>query len=94
MLLPRQKLLAHVWPGWGKGRIRLDWMIPAIYRADPGGASLVYPFIYKSLDLEPVFDEKCLEAEGNFKGRVRSPIFMAVFGESIVTNIPGDDTGF
>ena len=55
----------------------------------------MYPFIYKSLDLQPVFDEKCLEAEGNFKGRVRvSYLFMAVLGSLSSQTYLEDDTGF
>ncbi len=55
----------------------------------------MYPFIYKSLDLEPVFDEKCLEAEGNFKGRVRVYLsFMAVLGSLSSQTYLEDDTGF
>ena len=74
-----KKLLAHVWPGWGKGRIRFGLDDPYYTGQILEGASLVYPFIYKSLDLEPVFDEKCLEAEGNFKGRVRVSYLLWLF---------------
>lgn len=74
-----KKLLAHVWPGRGKGRIRFGLDDPYYTGQILEGASLVYPFIYKSLDLEPVFDEKCLEAEGNFKGRVRVSCLLWLF---------------
>ena len=65
--------------GWGKGRIRFGLDDPYYTGQILEGASLVYPFIYKSLDLEPVFDEKCLEAEGNFKGRVRVSYLLWLF---------------
>ena len=74
-----KKLLAHVWPGRGKGRIRFGLDDPYYTGQILEGASLVYPFIYKSLDLEPVFDKKCLEAEGNFKGRVRVSYLLWLF---------------
>ena len=77
-----------------KGRIRFGLDDPYYTGQILEGASLVYPFIYKSLDLEPVFDEKCLEAEGNFKGRVRVSIFYGCFGSLSSQTYLEDDTGF
>ena len=81
--------------GLGKGRIRFGLDDPYYTGQILEGASLVYPFIYKSLDLEPVFDEKCLEAEGNFKGRVRVSYLLWLFWGSLSSQTYlEDDTGF
>ena len=58
------------------------------------GASLVYPFIYKSLDLEPVFDEKCLEAEEITEDVSGFLSFMAVLGSLPSQTYLEDDAGF
>lgn len=74
-----KKLLAHVWPGRGKGTVTFGLEDPYYTGQILAGASLLYPFFYKRLTLQPVFDEKCLEAELDYRGRVRVSYLLWLF---------------
>lgn len=74
-----KKLLAHVWPGRGKGTVTFGLEDPYYTGQILAGASLLYPFFYKRLTLQPVFDEKCLEAEFDYRGRVRVSYLLWLF---------------
>lgn len=74
-----KKLLSHVWPCRGKGTVTFGLEDPYYTGQILAGASLLYPFFYKRLTLQPVFDEKCLEAELDYRGRVRVSYLLWLF---------------
>lgn len=74
-----KKLIAHVWPCKGKGTVTFGLEDPYYTGQILTGASLLYPFFYKRLALQPVFDEKCLEAEIDYRGRVRASYLLWLF---------------
>ena len=74
-----KKLLSHVWPCRGKGTVTFGLEDPYYTGQILEGASLLYPFFYKRLTLQPVFDEKCLEAELDYRGRVRVSYLLGLF---------------
>ncbi len=74
-----KKLFAHVWPCKGKGTVTFGLEDPCYTGQILAGASLLYPFFYKRLSLQPVFDEKCLEAELDYRGRVRVSYLLWLF---------------
>ena len=81
-LLYRQvkRLIAHIWPRKGKGSITFGFEDPYTTGQVLQAFSLIYPLFYKQLALHPVFDDKVLDAEGSFKGRIRLayPLWLAV----------------
>ena len=81
-LLYRQvkRLIAHIWPQKGKGSITFGFEDPYTTGQVLQVFSLMYPFFYKQLTVHPVFDDKVLDAEGSFKGRIRLsyPLWLAV----------------
>ena len=74
-----KKLFSHVWPCRGKGTVTFGLEDPYYTGQILAGASLLYPFFYKRLTLQPVFDEKCLEAELDYRGRVRVSYLLWLF---------------
>lgn len=72
-LLYRQvkRLIAHIWPRKGKGSVTFGFDDPYTTGQVLQAVSLIYPFFHKQLAVYPVFDDKVLDAEGSFKGRVR-----------------------
>ncbi len=74
-----KKLFAHVWPCKGKGTVTFGLEDPYYTGQILAGASLLYPFFYKRLSLQPVFDEKCLEAELDYRGRIRVSYLLWLF---------------
>ncbi len=74
-----KKLFAHVWPCKGKGTVTFGLEDPYYTGQILAGASLLYPFFYKRLSLQPVFDEKCLEAELDYRGRARVSYLLWLF---------------
>lgn len=72
-LLLRQfkRLVSHVWPGKGRLHVVFGFEDPYTTGQVLSAASLIYPFYHRQLELEPVFGEKILEAEGSLKGRIR-----------------------
>lgn len=74
-----KKLFAHVWPCKGKGTVTFGLEDPYYTGQILTGASLLYPFFYKRLALQPVFDEKCLEAEIDYRGRIRAFYLLWLF---------------
>lgn len=81
-LLYRQvkRLIAHIWPRKGKGSITFGFEDPYTTGQVLQAFSLIYPLFYKQLALHPVFDDKVLDAEGSFKGRIRLayPLWLVV----------------
>ena len=72
-LLYRQarRLLIHLWPRKGRGAVTFGFDDPYTTGQVLEAASLIYPFCHRHLSLYPVFDEKVLEGEGSFEGRIR-----------------------
>lgn len=66
-----KRLLKHIWPRSGKGRLRFGFDDPGTTGQVLSAAAFLYPVYGRQLALEPVFDEAVFEAEGNFKGRIR-----------------------
>lgn len=75
-----KRLIAHIWPRKGKGSITFGFEDPYTTGQVLQAFSLIYPLFYKQLALHPVFDDKVLDAEGSFKGRIRLayPLWLAV----------------
>ena len=63
--------LAHLRPIKGQGTISFGFEDPYTTGRVLQGVSLIYPFCHRQLSIQPVFDEKILEGEGSFTGRVR-----------------------
>lgn len=71
MLRQLKRLIVHIWPGKGQGHVVFGFEDPYLTGQVLAGASLIYPFYHRRLELEPVFGEAVFEAEGSFKGRIR-----------------------
>ncbi len=74
-----KKLFVHMWPCKGKGSVTFGLEEPYYTGQILAGVSFLYPFFYKRLILQPVFDEKCLEAEFDYRGRVRVSYLLWLF---------------
>lgn len=66
-----RRLLAHLWPGKGRGTITFGFEDPYTTGQALQAASLIYPFCHRQLSIYPVFDRQVLEGEGSFQGRIR-----------------------
>ena len=77
-LLFRQtrRLIAHIWPVKGKGTLTFGFDDPYTTGQVLQAVSLIYPFYHKQLTVRPVFDEKVLDAEGSFRGRIRLAVVL------------------
>lgn len=71
MLRQLKRLIVHIWPGKGRVHVVFGFEDPYVTGQVLAGASLVYPFYHRRLELEPVFGEAVFEAEGCLKGRIR-----------------------
>jgi len=65
------RVLTHLRPTKGRGTISFGFEDPYTTGRVLQGVSLIYPFCHRQLSIQPVFDEKILEGEGSFTGRIR-----------------------
>lgn len=66
------RFLRHVCPRGGKGSVTFGFEEPYLTGQVLSAAALIYPFFEGNLEICPVFDETVFEAEGSFKGRIRT----------------------
>lgn len=66
-----KKLLRHILPQKLRGRIKFGFDDPYLTGQVLSFLSLIHPFYYRQLQLEPVFDQVVLEGEFYLKGRIR-----------------------
>lgn len=74
-----KKLLAHIWPKTGKGRVVFGFDDPYTTGQVLQAAALLYPFYVERIEVRPVFEEKVLKAEGNFGGRICAAYLLWLF---------------
>lgn len=66
-----KKIIRHILPQKLSGRIRFGFEDPAMTGQILAAVSPFYGLYARTLALEPVFDEKVLEGELHFRGRIR-----------------------
>jgi hypothetical protein len=84
MIRQVKKLVRAIAPRKGKGTLTFGFDDPYLTGQILTGASLIYPFVHKHLDLYPVFDRQVLEGEGWFKGRIRFGTLVIIGGRLLL----------
>lgn len=79
-----KKLIRHLYPRNGKGEVVFGFDDPYMTGQVLTAVSAVYPFIYKQIDIYPVFDRPVFTAEGHFKGRVRAGTLLLIAGRMLL----------
>lgn len=79
-----KRLLRHTLPRRVSGRVRFGLEDPYNTGRILEALAVLYPLWGGRLSVEPVFDEIVLEAEGNFKGRIRAVHFLTAAGRILL----------